>query len=95
MKGPCYNTLKNFNRFEMKKITVSPLMHKLVFTLLVNIGMALSMSLSMHIINIGLHSFATIWFKNFFISMVIGFPIALLLVTLVSRVLAYFFTVHQ
>ncbi len=86
---------KKLRILKMKKLTITPLVHRLIFTLLVNVGMAFAMSLSMHLINIGAHNFFDIWLKNFATSMVIGFPIALILVTLVGRMLEWFFTVNS
>ncbi len=69
--------------------------HQFMFTFLVNLGMCLYMSLTMHIVNIGYHSFATIWVKNFIISYLLSLPFIFLLVKSVAVMLDKFFAVKE
>lgn len=78
-----------------KKHKIKHSYYNLIFTFIMNLGMALAMSLSMHIINVGVRDFSTIWVRNFSYSILIGFPIALVLVNAINRFMKMIFTQDQ
>lgn len=64
------------------------------FTLIINLGMCLYMSVCMHLVNVGAYGFTTILLKNFLIALVLSIPFAFLYVAIIARVMHKFFDVE-
>jgi hypothetical protein len=77
-----------------KKLGISSFLHTLIFTALVNLGMAFFISMSIHMLNVGLQHM-DLWFHNFVISLTIGFPIALLLVFGIDKLMNKIFIITK
>lgn len=78
-----------------RKIHTSGWVYNIIFTALMNLGMAFFISISVHIFNRGFEEFATIWMKNFVISTAVGFPIALVLVFVIDSAMKKMFIIDK
>jgi hypothetical protein len=74
------------------KMKIKQKSHNLIFTFFMNLGMCLYMSLCMHLVNVGPHSFETIFVKNFFIAFALSLPFSYMLVAFIAKMLNKYFT---